>query len=878
MVHYPHFGNTVRRLLSPFPKFTMRLYRQTSEAGNRLEGPGSDSREAVGRKHRGVTETYTVERAVTVLDTFYRAAFNRSPDDSAVTAIERRTEAGISLDGLAEGIVSSPEFRGVHGSDTAITVEYISALYRNALGREPAAEEIDFWIAQGNAGATRAGVLQRIALSDEAACFREILRNPAEAARQEPIVTRLYCAGLGRLPGPEALSASVRQLFAGVGALSVAETITDTEEFRIRHGYDNRITIDFIRSVYRDGLNLPASTEIILFWLRRARLGLTRAELLVEIGRQGECRPQASQSVLDYPHWIEFYDDITQLDRDLIREHLASLPEKPLISIVISDSKKDTAAVGVSVASVLGQLYSRWQLILVSDGNHLAEPQGGAEQDLRIVSVDPPSNDLYATFSRCLEYVDGDYILLLPGGVSLCEHALYEIAIATIRSPKAEIYFCDHDEKDSSGRRTRPWFKPAWDPDLFLAQDYIGPVVVYRKEIITAAGGIGSCFPGAELYDLALRATHVAGPDKIIHLPKILYHIPERLDNSQELNLNILQANSTRRAVIQSFLTNNLRVNAKVSAVSSLPSANRIFWPIREESPPKVAFIIPTKDQPKLLQGCISSLLRITTYPNYEAWVVDNGTTDSEALEVLETISRDARVHVTRDDRPFNFSRIVNEAARKVSAEVLLLLNDDTQVIHDDWLYEMVSQVVRLDVGLVGAKLFYPDDTIQHAGMVLGPKVSVTHIQRFLPSHELGYKGQVALARSLSAVTGACAAIRRSVFFEVGGMNEDLAVGYNDVDLALRVQDYGYRVVWTPFAQLYHLESASRGPDNANAESLARSSRELALLRSRWGRLLDEDPYHNPNLLFAWDRLEVPSIPREKRSWDALLEAQVTSV
>jgi GT2 family glycosyltransferase len=838
------------------------------------------SKEAIERLRKGVTRTYTSELAAIVVAAFYRSAFNRSADEFVVTAVERELAAGITLDEIAERTVSSPEFRALHGSDPVISVEYITALYRKSLGREPTREEIDFWIAQENAGATKSSIFLQIALSDEAARFRElILKDPAEAARQEVIVTRLYCAGLGRMPDPEGLFGNVRRLLAGASRLSIAESLTDSREFQARHGSDKRVSIEFLRSVYRDGLQLPATTEDIQFWARRVRYGLTLAELLVETCCQEEFACAVSQPILDYNRWVQFYDDITQADRDLICEHVALLPARPLISIVLLHSNKDKSASARSVASVRTQLYPRWQLILTSDKSDPPELQGQLNQEIRIVSIDPVPGDFYATLSRSLEDADGDYVVFLPAGVRLREHALYELAIATTRLPRAEIFFCDHDEEDRSGFRKRPWFKPAWDPDLFLGQDYIGPVVVYRKEIIAAAGEIRSSFPGAELYDLALRLTHIVGPDKIVHLPKILYHVPEEVHDSQEVTLELLQTTNMKRAVVQSFLTNNLGLNAKALPVPCSPSANRIIWPIREESAPKVAFIIPTKDKPRLLQDCISSLLSVTNYPNYEVWIVDNGTTDSKALELLDSISRDPRVHVSRDDRAFNFSRLVNEMAHRVSAEVLLLLNNDTQVIHEDWLKEMVSHVVRPDVGLVGAKLLYPDDTLQHGGVVLGPSASATHVHRLLPGHDPGYKGQVALVRSLSAVTGACAAIRRSVFLEVGGMDEEnLAVAYNDVDLALRLQDYGYRIVWTPFAQLYHLESASRGADDANAESRARSLRELAFLHARWGRLLDEDPYHNPNLLFAGDHSEIPSTPREKRSWDGLLKMQIASV
>jgi GT2 family glycosyltransferase len=288
-----------------------------------------------------------------------------------------------------------------------------------------------------------------------------------------------------------------------------------------------------------------------------------------------------------------------------------------------------------------------------------------------------------------------------------------------------------------------------------------------------------------------------------------------------------------------------------------------------------VSVIIPTRDRADLLAQCIEGVLHRTDYRNLELLIVDNRSIEPATLTLFDRLVREeSGVRILRHPGQFNYSALNNAAAREATGEVLLLLNNDINVIESGWLREMVSQALRPDIGIVGAKLLYANEQVQHGGIVLGPGGAVAHVHRLAERNDPGYFGQLALSRTLSAVTGACAAIRRAVFFEVGGLDEvNLPVTFNDIDLCLRVGDYAYRVVWTPFAELYHTECASRGFDQANPAKRARFLREWEHMRKTWGSLLDSaDPFHNPNLRYSWEGFEIPAWPRRRKPWRDLGE------
>ena len=522
-----------------------------------------------------------------------------------------------------------------------------------------------------------------------------------------------------------------------------------------------------------------------------------------------------------YSRWVAVYDTIDSADRALIRTHLLSLAYRPLISVILSAAGKSTGVLRNSVDSVFKQLYANWELCLVVE--NVADPQvefifgsaGGYDRRIKLARANSAVG-VAGAMNVGLRLATGEFVAFLGAGDILPEHALYEVLCALNREEPIDLLYSDQDQIDLDGQRSDPWFKPGWDPDLLLSQNYLGNLTVYRRRLVEAVGLVRPDCEGAELYDLALRAAAATAPDRVHHLPAILYHrCSESETNRLEgASLALRAIRGTHRAV-RDHLDAQGNTKAQLGPASSWPSAVRITWPV-PDPPPLVSVIVSTRDHADLLSQCVDGVLHRTDYSNLELLIVDNGSTELAALTLIERLSReDPRVRVLRHPGPFNYSALNNAAARIANGEILLLLNNDVDIIEPDWLRELVSHALRPDVGIAGAKLVYPNETIQHGGVTFGPYGQIIHLHRFARRSDPGYCGQLSVVRTLLAVTGACVAIRRAVFFEVGGFDEvNLQVGCNDIDLCLRLRVKGYRVVWTPFAELFHLESASRGYDD----------------------------------------------------------------
>jgi GT2 family glycosyltransferase len=373
---------------------------------------------------------------------------------------------------------------------------------------------------------------------------------------------------------------------------------------------------------------------------------------------------------------------------------------------------------------------------------------------------------------------------------------------------------------------------------------------------------------------LALRATTATTPERISHVAAILYHSRnEGPTNHSDNAISVLRGSAASHRAVRNHLDSTGYSEAILKPAPQMPKAIRVVWPLPQQSP-LVSVIILTRDRADLLARCVEGVLHRTDYSNLEVLIVDNGSIEPATLTLFERLSREeSSVRILRCPGPFSYAALNNSAARQAKGEVLLLLNNDVDIIESGWLHELVSHALRPDVGVAGAKLLYANELVQHGGVVLGPEDAI-HLHRFADRNDRGYCGQLALPRTLAAVTGACAAIRRAVFFEVGGFDElNLAVTYNDVDFCLRLGDHGYRVVWTPFAELFHLESASRGLIEHDPAKQQRALRELQYLRKSWGAFLQSaDPFHNPNLLFASDHLEIPSASRREKPWHSVFE------
>jgi hypothetical protein len=327
-----------------------------------------------------------------------------------------------------------------------------------------------------------------------------------------------------------------------------------------------------------------------------------------------------------------------------------------------------------------------------------------------------------AASNAALQSTIGEFVTFLRAGDKLSETALYEVALELGAREGADIVYSDHDQIATSGQRSDPWFKPGWDPDLLLAQDYIGQLAVYRRALVEAVGSLRPEFEPAEFYDLALRATAAASPDRIRHIPAILYHKSEESPGNHSQNaLSDLYAIGASRRAVRDYLDSKGHIKTILEPAPQMPKAIRVVWPLPEQQP-LVSVIIPARDRADLLARCIEGILHRTDYSNLEVLIIDNGSAEPATLKLFEHLVHDeTRVRILVHPGPFNYSAMNNAAAREAKGEVLLLLNNDVDVIKPVWLRELVSHAIRPDVGIVGAKLYYANEQVQHGGVVPGP-------------------------------------------------------------------------------------------------------------------------------------------------------------
>lgn len=550
----------------------------------------------------------------------------------------------------------------------------------------------------------------------------------------------------------------------------------------------------------------------------------------------------------DYNAWVRQFDPPPDPHDPLLTARVHSLPHRPRVSILLPVYDTDARWLRACLDSVRAQVYPDWECCIVDDASpssHVWEiVQSYCHRDARFKARRRATNGHIAQASNdALAMASGEWVALLDHDDVLPPHALLEMVEAALANPRWRMLYSDEDKIDASGRRYAPYFKPDFSPTLLLGQNCISHFGMYATALVRGVGGFRTGYEGSQDWDLALRCVERLDPDQIGHVPRILYHwraIPGSTAASSEAKDYATDA--ALRAVSDHLQRRGEPATAEVLA----PGRIRVRWALPRPAP-RVSLIIPTRDRADLLRTCVRSLRERTDYPDIELLVVDNQSTEPDALATLAELDGMPGVRVLRHDAPFNYSAINNAAARQARGEVLGLINNDVEAISPGWLEEMVTQAVRPGVGAVGALLLYPDDRIQHAGVILGLNGVAGHAYAGQPRTAAGQAGRLRLAQELSAVTAACLVVRKAVFDAVGGLDERLAVAFNDIDLCLRIRAAGYRNVWTPHAVLYHHESASRGHDTT-PEKQARLAREAAFMRTRWGALLDDDPAYNPNL------------------------------
>jgi GT2 family glycosyltransferase len=573
---------------------------------------------------------------------------------------------------------------------------------------------------------------------------------------------------------------------------------------------------------------------------------------------------------LDYRVWVSRYDTIGERDRNAIAAHLATLATLPKISVVMPVYNTRPEFLRRAISSVVGQFYPNWELCIADDAStdpeirRILEDHARREPRIKLV-FRAENGHIAAASNSAFELVTGDFIALMDHDDEMPPHALYMVAVELDAHPDADLIYSDEDKIGIDGRRREPYFKPDWSPALFHAQNVVSHLGVYRAALVREVGGFREGLEGSQDYDLALRIAARTTPERIRHIPHILYHwrLSRRTHTFSTDSLPVA-IDAARRALSEDIARTDPTADIVESAIPG-------YWRVRRALPspaPRVSLIVPTRDRVELLRACIDGLLHHTDYPDLEIIVVDNDSRDPQTLTYLADIAADDRVRVLRVEGEFNFSALNNRAAAVATGALLGCINNDIEVIGPDWLAEMVSQAMQPGVGAVGAKLYYADDTTQHAGVVLGLGGIGGHVHRKALRREYGYFGRLQLLRDVSCVTAACMVMRASVFVEIGGFDEvNLKIAYNDVDLCLRIREAGYRIVWTPYAELYHKESASRGSDLL-AANLARFAREVAYMKQRWGAVLERDPFYNPNLSLAEENCSLAFPPRVTKPWE----------
>lgn len=573
----------------------------------------------------------------------------------------------------------------------------------------------------------------------------------------------------------------------------------------------------------------------------------------------------------NYAAWIRKYDSIGEKERAAYAARAGALSDPPLISVLMPVYEPKMEWLKEAVQSVRGQIYPYWELCIADDAS--ADPhvrrylEGLAKEDLRIkVCFRSVNGHISAATNSALEIAAGEFVALLDQDDLLREHALVCMAEAIDTNSDAGVIYSDED-KIEDGRRCDPYFKSDWDPYLMRCHNMICHLGVYRTALVRELGGLQEGFEGAQDWDLALRCVDRIQEHQVIHIPRVLYHwrIHKQSTAMSDSGAKPYTLDAAQRAIGEHLERRGIKAAAELIPEFSM-------FRVRHKLPdvkPMVSIVIATRDRKDLLQGCIESITGKTSYRDYEIIVVDNGSQERESLEYLKDLKKRMKVKVVRDDRDFNFSRLNNLGVREASGDYVLLLNNDIEVESADWLAEMVALVIQSGVGCVGARLWYPNGKLQHGGVILGLGGYAAHAHRGMPRGYYGYLNRASLTHTMSAVTGACLLVRKSLYEEVGGFDEeDLAIGYNDVDFCLKVRAKGYRNLICAEADLTHHESASRGED-LSGEKLLRFRNEGAVLRARWSDLLDHDPAYNPNLTDSAEDFGLafpPRVERQKKS------------
>ncbi|WP_216663620.1 glycosyltransferase [Lentimicrobium sp. L6] len=545
-----------------------------------------------------------------------------------------------------------------------------------------------------------------------------------------------------------------------------------------------------------------------------------------------------------YKQYIE-----TETSKNLMENYLDSFSNKPLISVLMPTYNPKEEWLIEAIDSIRNQSYSNWELCIADDAstneNIISLLKKYQEEDVKINVVFRKENGHISEASNsALEIVKGEYVALLDHDDILASDALFWVVKEINDKPGVKIIYSDEDKMDEKSKYSDPYFKCDWNYSLFLSQNLVSHLGVYDTRIMKEIGGFRKGFEGSQDYDLALRFIEKIEASQIAHIPRVLYHWRLHKDSTASGIDEKPYALTSAKAALEEHI-GRMKLHASVEILKN--QMYRVKYHLPETSI-LVSIIIPTKNNFKYLRKCIPSILEKTAHVDFEILIVDNGSTDTNALKYLEEIKQYKEIKIIIDNSEFNYSAINNRAVVQSRGTYICFLNDDTEIISSNWLAEMLSIAIQDKVGAVGAKLYYSNETIQHGGVILGPGGLAVHSHKGVYRANGGYFNRAALMQEFSAVTAACMLLSKRLFKEIGGFNEkDLVVAFNDVDLCLRIREMGHRIVWTPFAELYHHESVSRGED-LEGERKERFDKEIAYMQNKWRNWIEKDPAYSPNL------------------------------
>ena len=576
---------------------------------------------------------------------------------------------------------------------------------------------------------------------------------------------------------------------------------------------------------------------------------------------------KARLSKLNYKDWqknieSEYLNDVS------MKKDYRSLNYKPKFSVIFPVWNKSKDMLWEALKSIEDQSYDNWE-ICISDGTtdekyiketkeFLTKFQEVNKEKIKYSTI-PVQKDvvnIIENTNNALSMATGDYVVFMDCDDELAPNCLLEIAKSLNDNPNYDFIYSDFDKIDQEGNRYDPSFWPDWSPHTLTAQMYTTHVTCYERELVNELGGLVKGTEGAQDWDLVLRYV-TRNKYNVCHIPKILYHWRVYIGSTALSNSGAKNwAYENQKNVIQRYLDRRKLKGEVLEGPFS--GAWRIKFAINNN--PKVSIVIPTKDYVNYLKDAVDSIRKHTTYDNYEIVIINNNSTEKETLSYFDKLKKEKKTKVLDWNHPYHFGRLYNWAVNQVDGDYILILNNDVKVINDGWLTEMLGWCQLPEVGCVGAKLFYPNGRIQHAGVIVGTGGAAAHSHRLCEGDDFGYEGAVSNIRDYLAVTGACLLISKKLYLNLNGFDEDLDPAYQDVDLCIRAYEKGFYNIYTPYAQLIHYESITR-LDDKNKEELVKDEINAEILRNKWPKYIEarggDDPFYNPNLSYAHEDFRI---------------------